>query len=140
MDNENLKVGNVDHIKQALASMAHIEIHDDEVTVYTDVTKIEKLRAEMRTEQDKSGLFGVDRDRILHRFQEREYSMGAWSYRLGTSMYGYTVGDMLKSNIGGGRFNQIHRGATLSEAIVWGCEQAKRKNVRFSFPRKHFPL
>ena len=138
MQNE-LKVGNVEDIINALAEMPNIHIKNGTVTVYTDTTEVDTLRAECNVAREKARKVGMNADKVLCSYQQREYGMGAWRYTLGTNIYGYAVGDSLRSNIGGGRWNQMTSGASFSEAIVWGCRQAKNKNVTFSFPLKVLP-
>lgn len=134
-----LKTGNVALILAALATMKHVVLSaDSTVTVSTDTSEIDALHAEMLKERDKHLDFR-SRDRVLHAFQAQEYSKGAWHYQLSSNIYGWCVGESLRSNMGGGRWAVTARGATLEECIVFGCTEAARKNVRFSFSLKQIP-
>jgi hypothetical protein len=138
MDKE-LVTGDMSALLSALGAAPKLAIDEHgEVTVSTDTSEIDALRAEMNAERDQK-LWAVERDRVLHLFQAREYAMGAWHYMLGSNIYGWSVGESLRSNMGGGRWAQTPRGYTLAEAIAWGCEAAQRRNVRFSFRLARLP-
>jgi len=61
-------------------------------------------------------------------------SVGArnFHYVLSTNDHGYTVGDSIKPN-------QAPQGCTLEDAILFGCQRAKKQHVKFSFYLRMLP-
>jgi len=137
---EERKTGDLSALLAALRAAAKLTIADGKVTVSTDTAEIDALRAEMNARRDAVVFGGPrERDEILCAFQRDEYRLGAWHYTLGQNIYGWCVGESLRSNMGGGRWAQTPHGYTLAQAIEWGCEQAQRRNVKFSFSLSKLP-
>ncbi len=109
-----------------------------EIIVKGDTTELDELHRRCQAERDQF-TDPRQRDAILCKWQIKEYGMDAAQYILSTNMYGYCVGESLHSNIGGGRWSQTPRGYTLEDAIRWGCEQTKKKNVTFHISLKYLP-
>jgi hypothetical protein len=141
MMNNELKVGNLSLLVACLFAQDLKVTLDTNgtVTVFTDTSEIDLAREKMNERRQKC-IDPRERDRILCQFQSsHQYMLGAWHYMLGTNIYGYAVGESLRSNLGGGTWSRTPRGLTLAEAIQWGCKQARDKNVRFSFGLRHLP-
>jgi len=147
---ENLKTGNVeriiDLIKNSGVPFQVISYEGasghpyKEVRFATDVSEVEALRAECKVERDRVRKFGGRAaDDILCRYQVREHGLGARSYHLSRNIYGYCVGDQMASNIAGGRFSCTPRGYSLEQAIEWGINVARRKNVSFEVSLDELP-
>lgn len=139
MIKEELKLGNERDLLTALEGITAVLDAEGRITCSTDTSEVDAGRAEMNAQRARQ-IDSQERDRILVRFQHLEYSMGAWHYTLGSNIYGWAVGSSLRSNIGGGRWAITPRGYTLAEAIVWGCREAKKKNVTFTFFLTQMPL
>lgn len=135
-----LKVGDPSVILAALQAVTKLSFNAqrDEIIVSSDTSEIDALRAKMEREREPL-LNAYERDAVLHTFQREEHRLGAWHYQLSSNLYGWCVGESLRSNMGGGRWAQTPRGYTLAQALEWGCQQAASKNVRFSFAVKHLP-
>jgi hypothetical protein len=64
--------------------------------------------------------------------QARQFHNGADSYTLGSNVYGWAVGSMLRMNLCGGRWAVTSRGISLEDAIRRGIELSKQRDVTFT--------
>jgi len=136
MTETNLKTGDIQLILNAL----HFAVAtptgwkgDTILTWSCDTAEVDALNEECVREMN-GVYYGRERDRVLCKFQMREYGMGAKSYMLNSNIYGYAVGDSLSSNMGGGRWACTPRGLDFAQAVDFGVRQAlTQKNVTFSF-------
>jgi hypothetical protein len=137
--NTELKTGPLSLILAALTAVKGIALAErDRVTVSTDMSEIDTLRAKMETARAKL-IDPRSRDNVLVGFQVESTARGYASLTLGTNIYGWSVCDFMGANIRGGRAAITRRGATLAHCIALGCDRASQKNVEFAFYLKHLP-
>jgi len=105
----------------------------------SDCSEVDALMAECAAERAKC-LDSRERDRVLRSYQQKEYSLNVYALTLGSNIYGYAVGDTLRSNLGGGRWAMTPQGYSLEEALAWGVETVQRgKNRRFTVLAANLP-
>jgi len=137
MTQTKLVQGNMHNIiTMLLDADAELSIRDSGYGEIVELTVGNAPKSEaLRAEHDKRSkdMYTNDTQRSLIQMQIQQRGAGFRPLRVGDNIYGWAVGSLMLSNMGGGRWSISGRhGLSLEQAIAFGIKQCERSETTFT--------
>lgn len=145
MTHKTLKSGDVQVAAQALIDAgAKLRIKPSQTGKHRvlellvgSAPKTIRLQTEYKQELDRLEELGtyltpVEKSNLLCSYQRQQRATGYRPFNLGTNIYGWAVGSLMLSNMGGGKWARTRRGLDLEQAVRWGVDATEKEETTFT--------